>query len=249
MALSLLMSHRYDSPRVQSSWFEDGGRERLLEAVGAIDKDDPPPPPEGEDPMDCTVCMGEMPVSEMDSLPCGHWICMGCWTGEVSARAASKAELLTATCPVCSHPITDRLFMKALAPVPQLLERWERWSLDDYTMDDFTARSCPQDGCAYVCKYPKGVARDVICPMGHCFCFACGLEGHAPATCEDAEAWRTLMASDGMNAKWIRANCRPCPRCGMMLEKNQGCMHMVCGKHAHGGSIAKGHGCGLSFCW
>ena len=30
-----------------------------------------------------------------------------------------------------------------------------------------------------------------------------------------------------MNQKWILSNTKPCPNCHVLIEKNEGCKHMV----------------------
>jgi len=234
----------------KSGWFEN--RDRVLAATRVVDADDPPAPPaewDGMDEVTCEVCYTDVPREKMDGLPCGHWACASCWEGYARTLAQDKSLLLAPVCQDCDHPVTERLLRKALAPNPAMLGRWKRWKFSDFAAVDTATRACPHGDCGFVCRYPKGVARDVVCPSGHVFCFACGLEGHNPASCHDAATWRHTLQDDSMDLKWIQSNCRPCPKCGMMIEKNQGCQFMQCGKHAHSGVIAKGSGCGFQFCW
>jgi len=250
VAVAVIEKYKYALEMAKSGWFEDSVRAMLRAKV--VDEDDPPAKPsdwEGLEEVDCEVCFEEVPLAQMDGLPCGHWACDKCWTGHLVQSAESKAELLGAACMACSHPVTERLVRKALSDVPAKLARWKRWKFADFAAEDSATRACPNAGCAFVCRYPKGVARDVICPSGHIFCFACGMEGHNPASCDDAKQWRETLMSDSMDLKWIQSNCRPCPKCGLMIEKNQGCQFMRCGAHAHSGVIAKGSGCGFQFCW
>ena len=44
-------------------------------------------------------------------------------------------------------------------------------------------------------------------------------------------------SAESENANWILANTKPCPKCKRPIEKNQGCMHMVCSQ------------CRSEFCW
>ena len=77
----------------------------------------------------------------------------------------------------------------------------------------------------------------VTCSCGFSFCVRCQEEAHQPATCKQVETWNEKEKSDSENLGWIKANCKPCPKCGANIEKNQGCNHMKCQK------------CGADFCW
>jgi len=46
-----------------------------------------------------------------------------------------------------------------------------------------------------------------------------------------------MNTKDKGNMDWLRANTKKCPKCGVNIEKNQGCMHMRCTKCRH------------EFCW
>ncbi|OJD32092.1 rna recognition motif protein [Diplodia corticola] len=68
-------------------------------------------------------------------------------------------------------------------------------------------------------------------------CTACGGVGHGGVSCAEAR----YLGSEGARAfdEWRRANdARPCPRCGIVIEKAYGCNHMRCSG-----------GCGVHICW
>merc|ERR1719253_1215594 len=79
-------------------------------------------------------------------------------------------------------------------------------------------------------------AVDVDCSCGHRFCFGCCEEAHQPVTCQTVRKWIEKNRNEAENMTWILANTKPCPKCKHPIEKNQGCMHMVCR-------------CGHQFCW
>ncbi|KAA0155086.1 hypothetical protein FNF31_06154 [Cafeteria roenbergensis] len=252
-AVAVLQVCHFDVEHAKSRWFESSSsQQRLLDEACVQNVPDIPKRPagwEGEELVDCEGCYDSVPPDEMHAAPCGHWACMECWRGHMTQQAESKMTLLLPPCIACHHRVPDGLVRAALASQPALLARWKRWHLEGLADDDKTARTCPASDCHFVCKYPKGIARDIICPSGHIFCFGCGEDGHNPASCSDAAKWRALLADDSMDLKWIQSNCRPCPKCGLTVEKNGGCQFMRCGAHAHAGVIAKGYGCGFTFCW
>ena len=55
--------------------------------------------------------------------------------------------------------------------------------------------------------------------------------------CETVTRWIQKNSAESENANWILANTKPCPKCKRPIEKNQGCMHMVCTQ------------CRSEFCW
>ncbi len=75
-----------------------------------------------------------------------------------------------------------------------------------------------------------GSRTDIECTCGYRFCALCSMEAHAPATCEQASAWRTLMSSatEKPSVKMMMDNYKRCPSCKIFIEKNRGCRHMTC---------------------
>jgi len=110
------------------------------------------------------------------------------------------------------------------------------------------------------CKNPRGCNTVVVLPAdadhsdavcGVCsftFCPSCDLPAHRPATCqmmkdwEEKEGYLETGGNDEVeNRKLKQHTTKPCPRCGVRIEKNGGCPHMTC--HRVSG------GCGYEFCW
>jgi len=89
----------------------------------------------------------------------------------------------------------------------------------------------------------------------HRFCFSCGEGVHWPVPCERLEKWKEKVEEeigdvDGnvvdpndvsavAQKLWLKANTRPCPRCNVPIEKNDGCNHMTCTNQS----------CNHEFCW
>jgi ariadne-1 len=74
---------------------------------------------------------------------------------------------------------------------------------------------------------------------GHAFCFACGEDAHAPATCSMMEHWLRKCRDDSETANWIESNTKKCPKkeCQTPIQKTDGCNHMTCNR------------CRTHFCW
>ena len=56
---------------------------------------------------------------------------------------------------------------------------------------------------------------------------------------------------DKASAKLMSKVCKPCPNCGVMVQKNDGCDMMMCGTVAHGSmrDAVRNGGCGFQFDW
>ena len=69
---------------------------------------------------------------------------------------------------------------------------------------------------------------DVHCGCGASFCWSCQEDAHRPVDCETVKKWLVKNGAESENMNWILANTKPCPACKRPIEKNLGCMHMVC---------------------
>ena len=88
---------------------------------------------------------------------------------------------------------------------------------------------------------------EATCSLCACtFCAACDLPPHSPAPCAMVGRWEekggyieTGKAADAEARKLKHLTTRPCPRCGVRIEKNGGCPHMTCVQPT----------CKYEFCW
>ena len=68
------------------------------------------------------------------------------------------------------------------------------------------------------------------------YCFVHG-DAHASSTCKDYEEKQRVENKD--TEALLKSNTKPCPKCGIAIEKKSGCNHMKCPMV----------GCKASFCW
>lgn len=95
---------------------------------------------------------------------------------------------------------------------------------------------------ATYCKNPRGCSgivlmaddadvREVTCALCSTkFCATCDIPPHAPATCEMAAQWEqrggyieTGKQEDVLARTLKHLTTKPCPKCGVRIEKNGGC--------------------------
>jgi len=95
--------------------------------------------------------------------------------------------------------------------------------------------------CSYAAYYDGldvPTVLNITCDCGWKYCFHCGEESHQPSTCQQLSVWQQMRSGEeGQNALWLSQNTKRCPACKVHIEKNEGCMHMVC-KNCHN-----------EFCW
>lgn len=208
----------------------------------------------------CEICCDECPHDEMYSLSCGHWFCTDCWGGYLESKINSQAILIT--CPQQNCPIHVPLDMPSVLCSKEAVSKSHSSILKAFVEDRVGSRLQ-----ATYCKNPRGcegvviLADDSACSeamcslCGYAFCASCDFPSHLPATCEMIASWdqmggyiETGRVEDLENRKLKHQTTKPCPKCGIRIEKNQGCPHMSCRcKHqvrCGDGCECHGHGYG-----
>eukprot|EP01138_Halocafeteria_seosinensis_P001560 gb/GECG01001598.1/.p1 GENE.gb/GECG01001598.1/~~gb/GECG01001598.1/.p1 ORF type:complete len:610 (+),score=98.56 gb/GECG01001598.1/:1-1830(+) len=236
--LVLLNHFRWDDQKLKTQWFDRP--EQLRREVG-ISPGDPPPRPEGYLEM-CPITLDDdIAYTECEALPCGHWISWEGWRSYIKEEIARGHGCINLVCPEadCTEKVRRRLFRQFCSE--EELNQFDRFLVEAFVDRNPHAKFCPAPNCPYMSLYSGGGAYDVLCRCGHMYCFACLEDAHRPAVCRDVKKWKIKNSSESENTMWIMANTKPCPKCGVHIEKNQGCNHMTCKQHSGG--------CGHEFCW
>jgi len=126
----------------------------------------------------------------------------------------------------CNVVVPHSLFLKYLPDEPyedgiNYREKYMMWHCRQFTDDNKNIKWCPQKNCNFIIEKSDYVMRNnITCHCGKSFCFSCGEEDHVPSNCGDVRLWLEKEQNDSENLTWIKANTKPCPKCGSNIEKN-----------------------------
>jgi len=165
---------------------------------------------------------------------CDHQYCLECWDNYLTTKLSEGFPgALVASCinPKCKT-VVDICSWRKLVDEAQFL-RYQWFLLKAFVDNSPKTQWCsnPQ-ACGYAAYY-SGVdlppVLEVKCKCGFRFCFHCGEEAHQPCTCKQVATWQAMRTGEeGQNALWLSQNTKRCPNCKVHIEKNEGCMHMIC---------------------
>lgn len=185
----------------------------------------------------CGICGDDVPLKMMFALNCTHWYCVDCWGGYIESKVRSREVIEMAMCP---HPNCAMLMtheMPAFFCDPEIAREATSVLVQAFV----TERRDAAQHVSY-CKNPRGcpgivIASDVAMPFeAVCricdseFCFLCDFPPHAPATCDMVSQWEarggyleTGKHDEAEVRKLKHLTTKPCPKCGVRIEKNLGC--------------------------
>jgi len=193
----------------------------------------------------CTVCLEEYRCSKGYALGCGHRFCTACWKRYLEINIRDGISCLSVVCMAkkCKNIVHEEAVKKTVSPA--FFERYTRFMLRSYVEDNDKVKWCPAPNCGNCVKSDRNSRKEpVTCLCGFTFCFQCAdfqIGDHSPAGCSIVEKWRQKSKDESENVNWMIANTKKCPKCRAPIEKNGGCMHIVCKKNFGG--------CGHEFCW
>ncbi|KAG8988921.1 hypothetical protein FRB94_000325 [Tulasnella sp. JGI-2019a] len=171
----------------------------------------------------------------------GHFYCVPCIReyiqtklGEIPASGSvGQTGTFAIKCPEC--PRLDDSFGGWMIGDEVAEMALDRDTLDTWRMRKFLASMsqfyCPNPSCSIVMEVPElDNVTMAECPMCHIgMCFQCRTAWHSGLTCEEYKALKAATPEDRMVDELAKANqWRRCPNCKMVVERNQGCLHMVC---------------------
>ncbi|KAL6462299.1 hypothetical protein MHYP_G00287210 [Metynnis hypsauchen] len=196
------------------------------------------------DAVHCKLCLSDCPAPETSGLrSCGCVFCTQCLRQYVQLAIQDGAGA-PITCPdlACKHPgpLLDSE-IASFAPSDQV-ELYRRLKFERGVQLDPSKAWCPALDCQAVCSVipsTEGRAVPVPCPACHTvFCCSCRGPWEDRHTCSQQQPLVVSPASDsGQPSSDTEATIKQCPKCGVYIERNQGCAQMLCKSCKH------------TFCW
>ncbi|KAI7823041.1 hypothetical protein BC939DRAFT_452607 [Gamsiella multidivaricata] len=170
-------------------------------------------------------------------MSCDHGLCLSCLQSFLTNTTQTPQARFPTLCPQpgCRTPIP--IESAELVLDAETLEIWYRKLAEVHVANKVC---CPRQECRSIIDLDDRDGTAVTCPeCRSSFCASCAVPFHRGLTCEQYQA-----QTQGGDSEEDRAmlqlvqdrHWRHCPSCRFVIEKQQGCNHMVC------------H-CGQSFCY
>lgn len=189
---------------------------------------------------ECPILLEEdVPYTQCDALPCGHYASNEGWRGYLEEQVSNKG-CLQLLCPVCNTERVRRRMFRNHCDTSKL-QRYDKFLLNAFIEATPAIKYCPNNACSsIVFGQVPDKSSSVVCTCGYVYCFGCLNDVHRPVSCRLAREWLKDFIVDYTPA-WLESNTKQCPQCDQPIEKNQGCDHMFCDP--------KAGGCGKRFNW
>lgn len=200
-----------------------------------------PAPPARPPPAECAICANELDELAFVSENCKHApnTCTLCFRNNARiAMHGSNPGIVT--CPFCDVRVTDDSDLRRLL-TKQEFEELDMLRLHEYLRRQPNFSWCLTPLCGFGQLHEGGDESNIInCPMcNEQRCFTCNVRMHTGQTCAEFEVQRSSRL-DVATVAYLQVHCKPCPRCEVMVYKDDGCDHMTCRPPG---------GCGHQYCW
>lgn len=188
----------------------------------------------------CCFCFGYVSIEKCLSK-CGCFYCQECFRQMIKGFTLSTYDV--ANCFGCNQTIAHGDITNSFSPsefaelIKSSMNKYIAKNLDTY-------KFCPGADCNNI-MYNDGSSLWRCNSCYITYCKVCELDyyndgktnifQHDGKTCKEISISRQSISNDDL--LWIMNNTKPCPSCGIRIEKNQGCLHMTCKQ------------CGTHFCW
>ncbi|XP_074328446.1 putative E3 ubiquitin-protein ligase ARI8 [Apium graveolens] len=234
-ACILLQNYTWHVDKAQEAWFND--EDAVRGSVGLIKQPVVGSRKPGE-LIRCGICF-EFYVYDAGFESCvgfcGHSFCGECLKGYVSSAINDGAGCLILRCPdpSCRAVVGEDRVSLLVSEDDQ--RKYKRFLVRSYVESNKKIKWCPAPGCECAIEYEVGSESfGVTCKCLRSFCWNCDVDYHHPVECETVRKWILKNGSQ----TWLVANTKACPKCNVPIEKDSGCMHMICQPP-----------CNYEFCW
>ena len=200
----------------------------------------------------CSICFEEQRGDLFMRLDCNHTFCRSCLAHQAKLHVTEGTiEKVKCPEPGCGEALGAHLLKRLLSE--ELYERWDTLILAKALDAMSDAAYCPRCGTLSLEDTEENCAD---CPKCfYVFCTLCCEGRHPGVQCVSAETRLEMLRkkaegggaaavaelrrkeNDVMSLAEIEKSTKPCPSCGMAIQRSEGCNKMVCGN------------CSAAFCY
>jgi ariadne-1 len=189
----------------------------------------------------CLICYDNFHGDEMITFrSCGeHYYCVSCLTSHLNFLISDIQTVGNLHCPApnCFAEPTESEVRNLVSE--SQYNKYLDFAARSILMKETRLRWCPLCGEAVICDDANSIK--ITCPSCHrLFCYDCKTAWHS-GPCKSTLLEGEPESGEGrLFQKWLDEKglkVKPCPNCGISIEKNSGCNHMTCNQ------------CGYEWCW
>lgn len=235
------------TPRDRHRWHIDRASHYIELAKLAATEARSPPPAAASPAIsmrECSVCYEEKTLNQFPDSSAvsthSHQLntCLECYSHHIAAQIETQAEHVR--CPDCREELNfDEIRILTSTTVFTV---YEQALSKAFIERDEDFRKCMSPQCNSGQIHAGGANRPIFeCQAcGHTHCIVCEVPWHGGEDCEEYQARKRAEHPDNEKSEAkVRQTTKQCPnpKCGVRIEKNQGCDHMTC------------NWCQHEFCW
>ncbi|XP_019153411.1 PREDICTED: probable E3 ubiquitin-protein ligase RNF217 isoform X2 [Ipomoea nil] len=178
----------------------------------------------------CEICLedkGKWQMIEHDE--CSHSFCSECMSKHIIARV--EANMVEVICPgINCRALLNASDYQHLVP-KETLVRWDEAVCKSMYVDS-QKLYCPFRDCSSMLVNDTGEDMGKsTCPLcKRSFCAACQVPWHPEFTCKEFKKLNTQKKKEDAMVMTLakKKHWQKCPKCKMLVEKSEGCIHMTC---------------------
>lgn len=188
------------------------------------------------DPFDCGLCLETISAENAFVVPgCDHKVCRGC--ASLHIYSEMMQQQVPIRCPIClsehaTNPHLDITEIDATTAETVLTEeqalQLEKTQLRAGLLRVPGIHQCTQPDCPGAAEMMGQVRYD--CPVcNHRYCVSCKVDWHDGSTCEQHQQWQVenSKGDDEIEKLAKQSGWKRCPACTTLVDKFEGCSHVV----------------------
>lgn len=179
----------------------------------------------------CVICLEEeIPNTSGVALgDCDDRLCIGCAINMLKFVVSEKGKV-PVPCPTCEKPLDNAKCLALLSKSRKHAKARDEFAEMVAHNSHARLRYCANEKCGAPFDWvddPNALDAIIQCPLCWTYtCAECRAPWHEQWTCSEAKRIRADVAAIGNLA--IENRWMPCPKCHALIEKTEGCNHMIC---------------------